>query len=193
MKLKLSLILLLVYSSAFAVIRQNPIYSDDTIFLHNKIITGTILDITPKNIIVSSNQHNLKIPLYKISKISFSQFSLPKYFNFQTLKTDQKTYHGYILYFNPLNSNILFIDYSKHQAISIPFSKIQNDTKLAKKIFLYKTICHFSLAYTILSASIIALSLLKVTQSYLSAGIILLAIALSLCYLFCRPIKHLKP
>ncbi len=165
----------------------------DTVFLKNKIITGKILDISPKYIKIQTTGKIRQIPLAKVQSAKTHCFNPSPQLRNDTIIVDNKQYTGYILYFNPLKSNILFYDFNNHSISQYPFYKIENDKTLKDKLKFYRANTYNSLFILLMSLFSIGAKYFLGLTIYLIASAILAVIGIAGCIIFCRPlIKYRK-
>ncbi len=188
----LIIISLLISFSSFAIYDSPFQTRKDSVYIQGGTITGHIIDIKRTNILIQTDNNNKQvIPLAKVKRIVFARQIVPQVLLNQKITYNNKVLKGRILYYDAINSEILFLDADKNEVIRLPLLETSLADSNVQKLYKYSSWIGVFLSLGIIGE--IAAKLLTSTTIYLIATLLLGLGVFLLFYIFGRPwIKHKK-
>ena len=186
-------ILLLLSFKTFAIYdTPRRTTGKDTVYINSGIITGQIIDIKRNKILILTDNNNRQIiPFAKVKRIIFDKQLVPQVLLNQKIKYHNKILKGRILYYDAVNSEILFLDDHRNEAIRLPLLETSLAGQNVQRLYKYSSLLSVFLSLGILGQ--VLAKIMNYTVIY-TIAILLLALAVFLLfYIFGRVwIKHKK-
>ena len=187
----LIIIFLLAFSSVFAIYPTGSVDRVDTVYLSSGRIIGRVVDIKKNKLYVRTDNDNVQIvSMNEVRRIKFAKNFIPQVLLGETLVYKDKKYQGRVVYFDIMDSDILFYDSSSLQLIRMPLL----ETSLARKSVesFYKSSFYISVFFGVSSLLEAVLSFFSSLNIYLIAAGLLFVFSLSLFLLFGLPWRRHK-
>ncbi len=185
-------LLFFVFVQSWAIYPTSPKDSPDTVFIHNGVVVGKVIDIKRNRVLVKANNDNTQvISLREVQRIAFSRNFVPQVLLGETIKYKGKQYTGRVLYIDLVHSDVLFYDAQQRSLMRFPLLETSLASKPVKK--LYQSSFYISIFFALSSVIEVALKVFTTVNVYLIAAALLFLFSLIMFLIFGLPwIRHKK-